>query len=47
MANPTTHYQTSGWFFIVGIPSDKEIDLLLNHDIIGYLLPNFQFAGEC
>ena len=47
MANHSEYYQSAGWFFIIGEPSDKEVDMLLKHDIIGYLLPDFQFGGEC
>ena len=47
MANQTEHYPCSGWFFIIGEPTDREIEFMLDREIIGYLLPNFQFGGEC
>ena len=47
MANHSTHYPSAGWFFIIGQPTDKEAQFMLDSEIIGYLLPNFQFIGEC
>lgn len=45
MATMTERFFT--WIFLLGEPSQGDINWLFEHDMIAYVLVDFAWAGEC